>query len=150
MTLHGLHPAPGTPLSFCGPTAIASITGRTVAEVEQAIVAHRAEHGQPRRDQKRGAVVRTMWSNEVAPVVERLGWRVAEEQRGEFRTFAQWQRERGAGPYLVLITRHFVAVSGEQFVDTRNREPIPLAKAPYRRKRVKFIYRLEPKETLTS
>lgn len=140
----GLHAAPGTALSFCGPTALAAITGETVERIEQIIVAHRAQHGQPRRDKKRGAIVRTMWANEVAPVCAALGWRVVVERYRPGMTFAQWQAQRGDGPHLVLITGHFVAVSGHWFVDSGNRLPIPLSRAPYRRKRVRCFWKLEP------
>jgi len=138
--------------SFCGVTAIAAITGETVQAVEQTVLRHRAKVKPPRRHRLRGAVVSTMWWDEMAPVLALLGWRPAEASEYFRRpwqpcpTFAQWQRRTGrgrGGPYLLLVTGHFVAVAGSAFVDSTQRDPIPLRKAPWRRKRVKAAMRLE-------
>lgn len=137
----GLHHVEG--FAFCGPTAIAAITGQPLETVIAAVTAHRAKHGTPRRLRNRGAVVRSMFASEIAPVCEALGWR-AEEHHGACMTFAQWQRVRKQAPYVVLVTGHFVAVSGHWFVDTRYREPIPLTRAPYRRMRVKRYWPMQP------
>jgi hypothetical protein len=143
--------------SFCGPTALAAITGATPEAVEQLIVTHRATHGLPRhgngrqvRDVRRGAIVRTMWGSEVAPIAEALGWRATLVEHGCYRprTFAQWRRRGRArgddAPYLVLITGHFVAVRGPWFVDTTYRTPTLAASYRRQRKRVVRVWRLEP------
>lgn len=150
---YGLRAAPNPQdrISFCGPTAIAAITGRSVGEVEDAVLAYRVAHTPlKRKPRKRNARVVTMWWTEVEPVLRALGWRVLAEQQYGFTlpiTFARWQRATaGGGPYIILLTGHFVAVSGHWFVDTRNREPIPLSRAPYRKSRVRYVARLAPQE----
>jgi hypothetical protein len=147
----GLHPAPGA--EFCGPTAIAAIVGVAPADVVAAVLKHRETNKPPKRSKVRaGQVVTTMWSNEIAPVLAAFGWRVATESFcvSPFNvrtrmTFAQWQSFRdNHGPAIVLVTGHFVAVSGHWFVDTHKRSPIPLALAPWRSKRVQRTFYLEP------
>lgn len=145
----GLSPAidPRPVGAWCGPSALAAITGKSVVEVEDAILAYRKRNPPPRRNRgHRGRVV-SMWWSEVEPVCKALGWRVIENLRHGNPTFAAWRRTRsGIGPYLVLITGHFVAVSGHWFVDSNNREPIPATKYRHQRTRVKRVARLEPME----
>lgn len=138
----GLHTtAPGT---FCGPSAIGAVTGVDPVKVEDVILAHRAQHGVPKRTQLRGARVRFTWASEIEPALAQLGWRGVENEIPIYPrklTFAQWQRKRDrAATYIVLITGHFVAVSGRWFADSGRREPIRLTKAPYRRKRVVRVW----------
>lgn len=145
---YGLHAAPGH--QFCGPTAIAAVVGVSAAEVEQAVLKHRETHKPPRRTQLRGALVRTMWSTEVAPVCAMFGWSVVEHHVPRY-TFAQWLRISSRAyrslPHIVLVTGHFVAVSGHWFVDTKHREPIPVRKAPNKRRRVVRVWQLVPPQS---
>ena len=146
---HGLNAAPGT--AFCGPTAIAAITGATPEDVERLVIAYRKTMPPPRRSMpKRGRPVSTMWLNEIAPIMGKLGWTLIDHRQAHCQrvTFAQWQREtRGKrGTSVVLVTGHFVAVSGDWFVDSCNRNPIPLSKAPLRRKRVTACLTFEPRK----
>lgn len=150
----GLYAAPGHPERriYCGPTAMAAITGALPVDVEQHLVAHRAKHGTPRRTQLRGALVRFMFSTEVEPLAEALGYRAVQESALSKRTlrqqtFAQWCRRRTAEErqhaYLVLVTNHFVAVRGDWFADTGARTPIPLHTAKHKRTRVQRVWRIE-------
>jgi hypothetical protein len=143
----GLFSAPGAPDRhiYCGPTALAAITGIAPGDVEKVVLAYRAKHGTPRRNVLRGAVVRMMWSSEIAPVAELLGWRATELLSWPRPSFAQWSRlGRGDDAYLVLVTHHFVAVRGQWFADSAQRNPIPLRQAKHKRKRVQRYWKLEP------
>jgi hypothetical protein len=136
---------------WCGPTAIAAITGIAPEEVERAILSYRATHKPPKASRNmRGQLVRTLWWHEVEPVLRLLGWRAVEtEPHYRLRTFASWLRGRTGDqkPYLVLVTGHFVAVQAGWFVDTRFRQPIELKrllKKPYARSRVRRAVTLSP------
>lgn len=148
---HGLSPALGP--QFCGPTAIAAITGHSPAHVERVILSNRATHlTQGRRfrgfrgsDSKR---VRMTWSTEIAPALEALGWRASMVDHQTARpTFSAWQhkaRDQHA-TYVVLITGHFVAVSGEWLADTTYRTPVRLSTVQkYQRRRVVMAWLVEP------
>jgi hypothetical protein len=58
-------------------------------------------------------------------------------------TLLQWCKAHMGGPYLVEVTKHFVAVRGCKVVDTRNREPIPIEQFHGRRRRVQRFIRFE-------
>jgi hypothetical protein len=90
-----------------------------------------------------------MWWREVEPVCNALGWSIIDQTEGNRGlSFARWQRTIGRdGPFLVLLTGHFVAVGAGQFVDSNRRTPISLRSAPYRRKRIMRVARLIPNLT---
>jgi hypothetical protein len=132
---------------YCGPTAMAAITGFRPVAVEFALQIVRKTQPKPRRERHaRGDMVRAMWSSEVEPLARALGWRADSGSLADYGlTLAQWQRRRvkDPAPYLVLVTGHFVAVQGRWFVDSAQREPIPFSKAKHKRKRVVRVWRLE-------
>lgn len=156
----GLTPVPASPNTFCGPTAIAALTGIEVGRVEAAVKEYRTRVRPPRHRLRLGVGVnvRTMWSSEVIGVLAILGWKPVEvngpvflgRSRANRPTFAGWQRTAGDGLWLVLFLGHFVAVHRRRrnstFVDPQNSTPIPLRTAPYRRKRVAYAWRIEPHE----
>lgn len=137
---------------YCGPSAIAALTGIPIAAVEDAVLAHRAElgirFGKSRKTPH--ARVYGMSRNELAPVIERLGWRATHlfkpaykhECRALTRLAYTFPKDV---PLLVIVTGHAIAVRGSYFVDTRFREPRRLAFCPYMRKRVTNVIALAPK-----
>jgi hypothetical protein len=146
----GLHAAHGT--EWCGPTAIAAVIGCSPADAERAILKHRETTPPPRSVQlqraKRGHAVKGTTSAEIAPACALLGWNAIEEMpRTPRETFARWLRRKCVGPHIVLITGHFVAVSGDMFVDTSFRTPVRAAAAirlRRSRKRVVRVWKLSP------
>lgn len=160
MNASGLSPAIGT--TYCGPTAIAALTGIDPATVETAFVRYRLSHPKPK---PRGTAqrVKTVWSDEVEGVLALLGWRAASydiphgmvRRRGRAAvgliTFATWYRGRkranDQARYLVLVNGHFVAMHAGWFADTRFRHPVELKRLcmlPHGRKRVMRTWRIEP------
>lgn len=124
--------------TFCGPTAIAAITGLEIATVEAAVLAYRAEHATPRSERgMHGAAVKTMWGREVTAVCALLGYvaRVSADYRGERKrpTLTQFARTLGVNDpsRMVLVTGHFVALHGHTFVDTCKRVPCHLREAKH-------------------
>lgn len=148
--------------AYCGPTAIAAITGAPVAKVERIILDRRR---QMRRALECGGSiwpearaperVRSEWfervvgvdSNEIAPALRKLGWCVvARTQYFQRVTFANWRRmtEHERGTYVVYFCDHVVAVSGELFCDSLNQNPIPLSRADVQRCLVQHADRVLP------
>ena len=130
--------------AYCGPYAISAITGKTIDAVEDAL--------NKRRGHPPGTRVKTTWSQENKYIVRNLGFNATTvfKNRGPNRcgpTFATWLRER-KGPdmqhsYLVLVTKHWVAVKGRKMIDTFTGTPVFIGKAPHRRKRVQVVIRIE-------
>ena len=135
-----------TPGPWCGPTAIAAITGVPAEEVERLILEHRKTNPVPKRRLvgAKGRPVKTMWSSEVVPIMAKLGWRCTKAEWCR-ETFAGWQRRTAGkrGTYIILVTSHFVAVSGRWFTDTHKRTPVRLTEAPHKRKRVQWAWQFE-------
>lgn len=137
-----------TPFTYCGPTAIAALTGAPVVRVEDMVLAWRATMGTPRKSRMpRGCRVRTMWGGEVSPVLRKLGFGCEElvGQEAPTRTLRQTLlRMRAAGhgsaPLLVLISGHFIAVRGDMFVDTNNPKPRFLHAHRFMRCKVKRVW----------
>src|SRR5258708_1944332 len=113
-------------MAFCGPIAIAALTGLSTAEVERMVLRYRRLCLEP---QPRGwlRAVKGMQTGEIVGVLRGPGYHVVEHawlgdpsSRGVvFPTFASWLRFKGPGLWLVSITGHFVAVNGDWFCDTR-------------------------------
>src|SRR5262245_22623717 len=80
----GLYAAPGTNNNFCGPTAIAAITGLPIEFIEARVVAYRKKNPTPRRVKNRGAIVRAMFFCELEPIMRELGWRVIESDNHKY------------------------------------------------------------------
>ena len=144
-------------MAFCGPTAIAALTGLSTAEVEAAVLRYRRQCLEPKPRAAMLLAVKGMWASEVQGVLGMLGYRVVEhtelwdpEDWGGcgYPTFTSWLRYYKHHPenalWLVSITRHFVAVYGDWFCDTRHREPIELRNLKsYARARVREVWRIE-------
>jgi hypothetical protein len=144
-------------MAFCGPTAIAALTGLSTAEVERVVLRYRRLCLEP---QPRGwlRTVKGMRAGEISGVLASLGYRVVEHtELGDppprsskkvcvYPTFASWLRYKEPGLWLVSITGHFMAVNGDWFCDTRHRLPIELRNLKsYARSRVHEVWRIEPR-----
>lgn len=125
---------------YCGPYAIAALTGLDVGFIEDQI-----NH---RRGKKPGCSVRWINGNELIHVGTRAKIRMGEAELriAEKKTFARWLKERTPeevkAKYLVLVTGHWVAVQGRKMIDTWTRTPTFIRKAPHRRKRVQVVIRV--------
>lgn len=116
--------------SYCGPAAIAALTGVTTDDAAREL---RAVSGR--------RAIKWCYTSELVAALERLGYRATETRVGDNPTLARWLRERenrGVAT-IVLVTGHFVAVKGNKFADNRNPDPIFISKAPGRRRRVKYV-----------
>jgi hypothetical protein len=146
-------------MAFCGPTAIAALTGLSTAAVEQAVLRYRRLGLEP---QPRGwtEAVKGMRVGEISGVLASLGYRVVEHTelwepselsgRAVSPTFTSWLQYREPGLWLVSITGHFMAVNGDWFCDSaRHRQPIELRNLKsYARSRVREVWRIEKEDPM--
>jgi len=150
----GLRPVPNNSgrTMYCGPSAIAAITGHSPEEVERVILQLRGEGGHgPRRERRRApGTFKSVWSSEVPNVAKAVGYRaycvVFPKCHHSMRiTFSAWRLRGRIGCYddahLVLVTCHFVAVKGDWFVDTNNRTPILASAWRGQRKRIQQAWK---------
>jgi hypothetical protein len=132
--LPALHPVRGRN-GFCGPAAIAALTGRTTDEAAALL----------RRKTGRRRITATS-PLEVLPVLRHLGYSAERFQifrAGEKVSLRLWWEcvasvRRGA--YLVATTRHFQVVFGDLLVCSLRREPFPVADLPYNVRFVRAVW----------
>lgn len=153
-----LFPVPRSPgrKCWCGPTAIAALTGLHYQCIETAITGWRRGHP-PRPHQALGpsplSEVHGMWPHEIVPVLNALGWRAVEyHDPGISRPLpycpplAGWIADRGSGLWLIAWHAHFVAIHKQNgdatFVDTFNPAPVPLHPALCDGQRVLYAWRI--------
>lgn len=125
---------------YCGPTAIASITGEPISAVEE--MCKKSLRLPPRRIIGLNLLVSVL-------VLRKFGYTVQDSQDWykpnrirpiEFPLMFQ------DGPYLIMTKGHFLAYSEGEFVDTSNHFPQPFERWPGRLKpynqSVETAYRL--------
>lgn len=132
--------------AFCGPTAVAAITGVSISKVRDTY--RLVRHGLNWEDKLDyiPPITGTYW-HETQRVLEKLGFTGEWESITGSPTLAafvnatpEYLREY---PRAVFVTGHVVAISGSQFCDTFSRgKAMNLDDAPGRRKRVKRVLRL--------
>jgi hypothetical protein len=121
---------------WCGPAAVAAVTGAPTSRIVEIIRANRGE-----RDGRARAVTYT-WPAELIHALHALGrdsyW-TGMSMRGE-PTFAQFRKARTtqmrARALIVLVTGHFLVLAGNRFMDSRQREPILATQWSGQRRRV--------------
>lgn len=130
--------------AFCGPTAIAAITGQPISVVRDAC--RMARHGAdwPTKFQ-RAPNVKGMFNRELEIALRTLGYIGRWVQVQGRPTLAAWLDSRTAeqrrSPCVVNVTGHYVTVSGYEFVDTFTKgEIVDVDEAPRRRKRVQHVF----------
>lgn len=117
---------------WCGPGALAAITGKPAEDCYHAIATRRAEtglrHGQP---------IKGVYLAEIGPALSRMGVSNTLYECQHRPTLAQWLRTRDhASRYIVMVTRHFIAVAGHLWTDNQRVSPQRLSLLPYLRRRV--------------
>lgn len=105
--------------AFCGPTAISAITGLPISEIRDAI---RQASGKVRRSDGSAWPVRGIYDRDLISAMKKLGWRVAEQgeaAKQKRQRLYDFARDHGdAGPFIVSVSRHYVAIGGGEFCDT--------------------------------
>lgn len=127
--------------AYCGPTAIAAVTGEPVTKIEKMIRRIRSDGERKRygrilygggvknRDGRR-LPIRGMYTWEMKKVMKRLGYKPVgyghHKNRNAPRTLREFCDDKGhLGVFIVEVTDHFVAVSRGMICDTMHKEPVP-------------------------
>lgn len=128
--------------TFCGPWAVACVTGRTTGAAAAAI--NRAKRRPPRRlivGTGRGVLVNAL-RNMGHHVLPR--W-VPTDDYGNAPTLVRYMAERPAEEYgglcIVLVTGHYLVIQQEE-VNDRWQGTVDLAASRYRRCRVRWVLRV--------
>lgn len=116
---------------YCGPTAIAAVTGCDLDSVRSAIYRHRRDIRDVQRDGSDKPIA-GMLPEEINSVIEALGWRGSNHTiypfgRASLKSFVSNFRDQG--PFIVGVQEHVVAISHGEFCDTNTVVPIRLTLA---------------------
>lgn len=122
---------------WCGPGALATISGRPVSEVMHVV---RKVTGQ--------ASPKGVRYSHLERSARLLGYALEEIpiHWGKLSTMARWTADNRStlqsNAVVLCLSNHYVTVSGRTFNDNASVVPIPLKKAPYRRSRVRRAWRV--------
>ncbi|MBU2325896.1 MAG: hypothetical protein KJ755_00850 [Alphaproteobacteria bacterium] len=128
---------------FCGPMAVAAITGEPISRVRDAF--RLVRYGEGWIHYTRAPAIMGTLAHEVARVLRLFGfigsWRLVDDRP----TLAAWLEARAGvertHPLVVQVTGHWIALSGWEFCDTRSRgRVVDAEEAPGRRKRVRRVF----------
>lgn len=123
--------------SWCGPTAVSALIGVDAAAVRDHV-----------KWQRGGGAVKGTSAAELQRVLRDYGYdmTLVADLRHDPPTLATWERSRPENDdtaYLVIVTDHWIAVRGRWLCDTFTKgTPVPLRKAPHRRKRTRLVYKI--------
>lgn len=130
--------------AYCGPTAIAAVSGQPISRVLDAC--RTVRNGNNWADEcKDVPPVRGISRWVLERALRLLGYAGYWVEDAERPTLAAWLNNRTSvqhqHPCIVNVTRHFVAVAGYQFVDTFTKgQVVEIDEAPHRRKRVERVF----------
>lgn len=134
-----LHSVTGVPKGrrcWCGPAALAIITGQRY----DAMLALLGDVAQRSR-------VMGVHDWEMRAALRATGWEMMRVPANPDLTLAAWMRARSANQqavlYLVCISRskgHYVVVQGRKAADNHTKAPVWLTDFPHRRKRINQVH----------
>jgi len=119
---------------WCGPAAIAAVTGQPTSVVTRALL--QVRDGKP---------VKGIYNHELLGALRMLGYMPSEEVRVRgpltLAEFAAKHRNLfSERPMIVQVTGHYVVLAGRRFVDSHTMTPVWLKDAPHRRRRVEWAW----------
>ena len=135
---------------YCGPVAIAAVTGKDVTKIEEAI----------QRNRNNGRMVIGTFASDLSGALHEFGFRMIrvsvsrtpEPALGDKKipnpTLVHWLRTRkpadGKSTFILNVGHHWIAVEGRRICDTyTSGEPTFIRSGPHRRRRVLEAYRIE-------
>jgi hypothetical protein len=133
-----------TKVPYCGPTAIALLTGVPYSRVEHMI---RRKRGGYRDRNGRRKKVKGSYHWEVTKILKRLGCKVEEIKVTGSTLGAFVEDQRHAGTMLVRVTGHFMVASGGMVADTTYPTPVAIEQYPKHTRRVVQAWRVVAPET---
>jgi len=133
---------------WCGPTAVAGITGRPISEIDKAFRLERYGRGVTRR-KRQPKITRTGWGL-ISKVLLRYGLGIHVHEnfiicRRRCPTLQQWHNGLPSRDserlFLVGLTAHWVLVKGGLFLDSHTEgKVVRFEEAPNRRCRVEIVW----------
>lgn len=132
---HALPTAAEPHNKYCGPAAIAAVTGISTGKAAKMIREH----------SDRRMITGTSLSEMCAILAQNdLRANVTPLVKPQ-PTLNQWLKRAYKGELCIVeITGHWIAFCGDKFVDTHCRLPTPIENIHLKRSRVKHVLRLEP------
>ncbi len=146
---------------WCGMGALSAVTGLPSSETKKIFQSFRRctyvnvynEYGDCVGDKERAPVIKGISHPEMEKAFNLCGYNCALKEgyssvpMKERPTLASYLRGRKfkQSCYLICVTNHYVVVKGNSFIDNHTRKPVPLSKAPWRRKRVKKVWLITEK-----
>ncbi len=123
--------------TYCGPAAVASITGVTTDEAAALF-----------REITERAQCRWVFDHETRAVLAALGFRMVKVdayKKADAPTLCRWldKRERHDAVYLVSVTKHYVTVCGNQFADSSRRQICDREHIPHPRAKTRQAWLIE-------
>jgi len=137
--------------AYCGPSAVAILTGVPVSRIEKMI---RRIRGGYKSYDGRKIPIKGTYAGECIKVLKRLGCKVKPFEftfaKGTFAKFVE--DTRYAGTFLVEVTDHFMTCSGGMIADSGYHDPMPIEDYKKGQRRVqrawKVIAPVMPKYTI--
>lgn len=131
---------------YCGPTAIALLTGEPISRIEKMI--RRKRGGGYRDSTGRKMPIKVTYSWEVIKVLAQLGCRVdlpKKGVKGETLNAVVNECLPATGAYLIEVTGHFMVASGGMIADTTHKTPIPISEYRRKSRRVQRVWKVMAK-----
>jgi|TARA_R100001510_G_C7578076_1_gene152095 hypothetical protein len=142
MKLNNLRADGWNSTKWCGPTALALITGRTLKFCHNKLA--RIEGKEPR-------YLKGVYKPSMRRALQEMGYQMERinfvRQGMTLRKYIEEVQttEHFRGVMLVNVTRHYVVISKGMVVDNHSIVPLPVRKHPMRRKRIKNVWIVKKK-----
>jgi len=148
MKLHSPKRADGTRDMYCGPAALCAISGWTYEEVRSEVNGvRRRKYNQGITGMHNHEMKKALWS--MGFVMEQVNcYRLYDENNKQF-TLNQFLKPRPKSDktrtMLINVTGHYVTVQGDKLVDNHTGNPVHIAIAPWKRKKVQQVWFVRPR-----
>lgn len=127
---------------YCGPTAVALLTGAPISRIEKMI--RRRRRGGYRDVDGKKIPIRGTHPWEIVKVLELLGRKVTKVARVHGETLNSIVNDclPSTGAFLIEVTGHFMVASSGMIADTAHKTPIPIASYKKKSRRVCAVWRV--------
>ena len=137
---------------YCGPFAIATITGESFEAIYKRLRSDRSKHGRRNRDARgRLKPVRGTYTFEVVRVLGRFGFNATKLGLHGSKTLRQVCEDFAhlQCPLLINVTGHFMVLKQGMLCDTHTHEPIPWTEYRQLKLQAKQLWHVTPKRRRT-
>jgi hypothetical protein len=132
--LHAIKNPPKRTKMWCGPSALAIITGEDYETCRYAL------------SQISGRPVMGVYRHDMATALWRFGYSMDARTFEPGATLASWLRSRSAADaktlFLVVLSKHYIVVQGRKACDNHTKEPVFIGDMRLRRARIQAVYEI--------